>query len=166
MRRAFTIASAVSLLLFVAVEVLWARLKHNGDGFYWKSTTANGIKREVSFTSRYHDLSVIAGKYDPSDGGNMRSAIKWDVPGFTLEIDNGRSTCYWTVRTHHGPLQAVTAVLPAAWVLARAIRRHRLCQQIARGLCPRCGYDLRASPERCPECEAAVEQNTARKSGG
>jgi hypothetical protein len=45
----------------------------------------------------------------------------------------------------------VTAFLPARWLViytARHLPRRRKGQ----GLCPRCGYDLRATPERCPEC--------------
>jgi hypothetical protein len=42
----------------------------------------------------------------------------------------------------------LTAVLPAIWLyrFLKARRAHRP------GLCQHCGYDLRATPDRCPEC--------------
>jgi len=43
------------------------------------------------------------------------------------------------------------AVLPA--LLLRSILRSRRKRiRLARNLCPTCGYDLRGSPEKCPEC--------------
>ena len=46
----------------------------------------------------------------------------------------------------------VTAPAPVWWAVATARRRRRE----RRGRCRRCGYDLRASPERCPECGAVT----------
>jgi hypothetical protein len=49
----------------------------------------------------------------------------------------------------------LSAVLPARW-LALRLGRWRREELVARGLCAGCGYDLRATPDRCPECGLAA----------
>src|SRR5262249_43956953 len=53
-----------------------------------------------------------------------------------------------TLCVPHWFLALLFAVLPA--VRLRAMLRDRRVNRD--GLCPVCGYDLRATPERCPEC--------------
>jgi hypothetical protein len=49
----------------------------------------------------------------------------------------------------HWTLVLITAVLPICWLIDL---RRRYRNQIQAGFCAFCGYDLRATPDRCPEC--------------
>jgi hypothetical protein len=55
---------------------------------------------------------------------------------------------FWSVRIPYGFLVLLALPLPA-WRLLRC-RRHRRSR--TQGHCPASGYDLRATPDRCPEC--------------
>jgi hypothetical protein len=52
-------------------------------------------------------------------------------------------------------LFATLCALPASWLGLRLFARLRRRTARRTGHCPTCGYDLRASPEQCPECGAA-----------
>jgi hypothetical protein len=54
----------------------------------------------------------------------------------------------------------MSAIAPAAWLRGH-LRRHRQRKRVGRGLCPACGYDLRGTPERCPECGAHFPRGIA-----
>ena len=60
---------------------------------------------------------------------------------------------YFGVRLKLFILAAFAAIVP----LQRFSRWIREGSRRRRGLCPACGFDLRASKERCPECGLAIE---------
>ena len=54
----------------------------------------------------------------------------------------------WYLAIRLWPISALTAIAPCVYLL----RRFRRNRRKKLGLCKECGYDLRATTDRCPEC--------------
>ena len=79
---------------------------------------------------------------------------RWEGARFGYKLVTERTppgsapNSYRTIWFPHWCLALLFAILPALRLcsILRTRRRYRV------GLCPHCGYDLRATPDRCPEC--------------
>jgi predicted RNA-binding Zn-ribbon protein involved in translation (DUF1610 family) len=73
--------------------------------------------------------------------------------GFT---DPKSGPLIWSVTVPIWFLLVLLSIPPAFW-LRRTVRRYR---RNKKGLCLQCGYDIRASADRCPECGSAIATRT------
>ncbi len=92
-----------------------------------------------------------AGSYGGFYGINWRQSIeqRWKDRTTMVPGQFCRHTMMWIPAAW--PL-CVTFLLPMAWFVERFRARRRVKRRLRKGLCPWCGYDLRASQAQCPEC--------------
>jgi hypothetical protein len=162
-----------SLLLCIATLLLWGRS-------YFSQDLLERHRRGGSRGWAYDDIRGVVSERGSFGGGYVRIAHP-GVPGFAdgWRYTAAAPANPWPLRftflgfsywnrtlpptrqsgpvsvvgfaVPHGLFAALLALAPA--VAARRLwlaRRRRL--RVAGGLCVACGYDVRASAERCPEC--------------
>ena len=181
--RLFTFASTVSALLFVTTCVLWVRSYRVTDQLNWLSprTDRTAIVSEGRVAVLSERLINESSMFLPPAGrrygltrSNHRkpdSSDRW-LFGFTVTKVNGREADFQlggfrfafqdgrgnfnvdlTAHLLISPLwllDLLFLLLPVSWIAVRFKRR----AGESRHLCTHCGYDLRATPDRCTECGA------------
>jgi hypothetical protein len=160
-RHLFTILSAVSLLLCVMTAVLWVRS-------YWVADKIQINRPAWREVATYKGRLYLAGSPNSTYSFPMfatdavtASSRSYDVPDHDLLLLRwgGRGSDGSWARFTRGysfigvPLWVVvilTAIFPVVGMRQRYYRDANV------GLCAMCGYDLRATPDRCPECGAGT----------
>jgi hypothetical protein len=156
-RRLLNLLTVLSLVLCVAVVALWAR---------------SYLPNEFFVLSRHGSLSLVfaegsrsetlgAGQQSTVDPEgaltSMRAAAQVDerfagvefIAGPTSPPPRGAHRGEYVVLSVPYGYLFLAAAAPAAWLL---VVRRRYLQRAGRNLCRQCGYDIRATPGRCPEC--------------
>jgi len=168
-RRLVTILSALPFLLLVAVVVLWVRSYWVSDALLWSNdgyrvtgvqssmgllclADAESLRRDVPPLTRSLGLTYFT--HRPATAREFERGFgvperRWEALGIlAIRGDLGRGALARALLVPFW-LPTALAALPAGYSLFTYCRRKR---RTTHRLCPTCAYDLRATPDRCPEC--------------
>jgi hypothetical protein len=167
--RLFNLSSATSLLLCAVAAVAWfasywftLSRDFSCGGVHWVAQSDRGsllLMQLPSLTDAelqsLRQKSFGAGGLKPVQWGrsSWRQRLFGAASPPTIRLVPTAPGKYQTLSVagelSYALVAAVTLMLPVGWA-ATALRRGRRRKRV--GLCLSCGYDLRATPGRCPEC--------------
>jgi hypothetical protein len=144
-RILLNVGTALSGALFLAASILWVRSYGRG---------VDGI--ELGEPPRYLAVSwtgqILLRRFSPPGvGGDVIRLSHSEAFGFAAyRMFHVRGSSY-SIAFPHWSVVVLASPLTVRWAVVWA-RKARVRRRVLGRLCPACGYDLRATPERCPEC--------------
>jgi ferredoxin len=177
LRWAFSGAAAVSAVLFVASCLIWIIDFRYDGGTGWVSSPDVAAKcRGVAVLWQNGSVGLCVlrcpvGRLStpPHHGFIWELEQRNPPPDLTDDLLGPRWHGFQEITLGDEDIRMVGALVPD-WLpvlLFALLPAHRLAILGRRwhrrrlGLCPSCGYDLRATPDRCPECGAVPKAREA-----
>lgn len=160
-RRLFNFAASTSLLICLAMMVLWARSYWRDDVFHWR-TDHRGV-RVSSACGRLAVIIEVEGQlwsdsYGYTEGHDPEQEKQFwpmNFSGFAWRSDCNVVGSYQSVLMPHAAIVIGLAIAPAVWlfVVRRHVGRSRM------NVCRCCGYTLTGNISGvCPECGTKIQQ--------
>lgn len=179
-RRLSGFCAAFSLLICLAASVAcFHRQYHSFSAYYLSQADGSRTMRGVSLIASGGGVAISTGRYTSPNlfawMGLGLHAEHDQIPTAEYPVSREDSSRRFVFKWHSfGPpneIRAIDFVFPAwsAALTAAALPLiyfyrfyRRTCRRSQTGYCAHCGYDLRATPERCPECGTPVTDSSAR----
>ena len=174
--RAFNVLAALSAVLFVVAVAVWVRSYFVTDVIRYQPRVAYVLHGyTIAWGQGYVGMGVDEARPRPQDlpplwlESNQSIPLHgdWATPFQWFHVAGVRFATRDDIAMLNVPFREyflfvpcwlatlVTAILPAVWLRRRYTRR-RVERRRDASQCVACGYDLRATPGRCPECGAAA----------
>lgn len=172
LRRAFHLSAVVSAVMFLGVCAFWVRSRWWSDRLDWDCgglrswvvgtragacyvewNRANwGSPHQATWSYSSSDLTTAPRAIDVDEGPPVWSCLglacgRTDYGTLVMGGLPPMTMRGWYVVAPFWLVAAATAASPLL-----ALLRWRMGRRGGPGHCRSCGYDLRATPDRCPEC--------------